>query len=359
MVERYEITGLQSFVEGLFRAGGLSAEMARVVSRGFLEADLLGFPSHGLSRVPVNLDWLREGRTETGGEPVVLSERPALANWDAHRLPGHWAMSLATAHAIARARETGVFTMTLRRCQHVACLAATLMPVVEARLMALMMASSPEEAFVSPFGGSRRLFSNNPLAFTAPSANGPILIDVSMAVTAGGQVARAARQGRRLAEKGIKTAAGHVTDDPAELARGGSVMPLGGLGHGHKGHALTVMTEIMSQALGGFGRARAGGESEENCIYLQVLDPQAFAPAADYDREVNHLAAIIEGSPPDDPQAPVRIPGRRAWRDRARQIESGVELDPGTVAAMVPYAAGLAVPEPIGERARPAAVEGK
>jgi len=124
----YPLQPLLALVESLFQAEGLHQEQAQVVARGFLEADLLGFHTHGLARVPANLEWLRAGETETAGEPVVLVDRPAVANWDAHRLPGHWAMHRAMQHAVRQARAMGAFSMTLRRCQHVACLASTLIP---------------------------------------------------------------------------------------------------------------------------------------------------------------------------------------------------------------------------------------
>jgi LDH2 family malate/lactate/ureidoglycolate dehydrogenase len=242
--------------------------------------------------------------------------------------------------------------MTLRRCQHVACLASTLLPAIQARMVVLMMVSSPDEAFVSPFGGSERLFSNNPIALCAPGPGypdqspWPVLFDVSMAITAGSQVARSARLGHRLPEAAIKTRAGEVSNDPAELRRGGSVMPIGGLGHGHKGQALTLMTEILSQVLGGYGRSERRLESELNNVYLQVMDPAAFANPTDYDREICHLVQMVEGASADEPARPVRLPGRRAWEFRSQQMRDGITLDPGVLEALVPFAveAGLDLP---------------
>ncbi|MGE0621021.1 MAG: Ldh family oxidoreductase [Pseudomonadales bacterium] len=344
--ETYDPGALSGFLAALFRAQGLPEEMAAVVARGFLEADLLGYPTHGVNRVPANLRWLRDGETDPTGEPEVRSDRVALANWDAHRLPGHWAMHRAVHRAIRGARLAGTFTLTMRRCQHVACVAATLVPVVESGLVALAMVSSPDEAFVSPFGSSERRFSNNPLAFTAPATGGPILFDVSMAITAGGQVARAARLGRPLPEPTLALPDGSVSSDPAALERGAAILPMGGRGHGHKGFALTLMTEVLTQALAGYGRARSSGDSEQNSVFLMVLDPAAFTDRADYDREIDHLIARVEGSRPDDPARPVRLPGRRAWLQRARQLEQGVSLDPGILAELVPFAeaAGVALP---------------
>lgn len=320
-----------------------------MVANGFVDAELMGFRSHGVVKVATNLAWLESGETRREGRPVVLVDRAAIGSWDADRLPGHWAVHLALEHAIERAREAGAFTMTVRRCQHVACLAATLLPAVRAGMVVLMTVSSPDEAYVSPFGGRGRLFSNNPVAFCAPQSlpgGWPILFDVSMAITAGSQVVRAARLGQKLPEPAIKRVSSGVSDDPADFLAGGSVMPIGGLTHGYKGQALTMMTELLTQALTGHGRSGRRPESELNNLYLQVMDPMAFTEPEAYVREAEHLVRLLETSVPDDPDRPVRVPGRRSWTLRESQIRTGIRLDPGTLETLVPYAEGAGVPLP-------------
>ena len=45
------------------------------------------------------------------------------------------------------------------------------------------------------------------------------------------------------------TAAGEATDDPNVLKHGGSILPIGGLDHGHKGYALALLVEWLTQGL--------------------------------------------------------------------------------------------------------------
>ena len=127
------------------------------------------------------------------------------------------------------------------------------------------------------------------------------------------------------------------------------MIPVGGLGHGHKGHALTVMIELLSQALAGYGRAQSTGSSEQNSVFLQVIDPTALGSRSDYDLEAEHLVAMIEASPADDPDHPVRVPGFRAWRERVRQIDSGVVLEPGIIEGLEPFAREAGLGMPLGE----------
>jgi len=348
---RYRVEDLERFGRDLFVAAGLAAGRAEVVARSLLEADLLGFTTHGLQRVPINLEWLESGHLRATGEPRVLRDRAAVFAWDAEFLPGPWVLQSAVAEAMVRVREAGVVTAVLQRCTHVACLAAYLVPVVQAELIGIVTVSTPDESFVSPFGARSAVFSNDPLAFCAPASGAPLLFDVSLAVTAGGQIARARREGRRLPEACLKTATGQPSDDPAVLTTEppGSVMPIGGAGHGHKGYALTLMAEVLSQALGGHGRATGTGEGEANSVFLQLIDPRAFCDWPDYLREVDRLFALTRAAQPDDPRRPVRIPGEAGWQRRAAALRDGLEPYPGVMDRLHTWAGrlGVAVPQPL------------
>ena len=349
MSERYRPEDLVSFATRLFQGAGLAADRARAMADTFVAADLLGFTTHGMQRIPINLEWLDRGETRATGEPRVLRDRPGAFSWDADFLPGPWVVRRATTEAAARARRNGVAAATLQRCTHVACLAAYLLPLLEEGLVGLMTVSTPDERFISPFGGRQAVFSNNPVAFCAPTSGVPLLFDVSMAITAGGQISRAAREGRRLPEPCLKTADGEATDDPNVMGTDppGTVMPIGGLGHGHKGYALTLLTEVLSQALGGHGRRDAAGEGEANSVYLQVMDPTAFSEWDDYLAEVDYLLEACRQAAPDDPGAPVRVPGESAWRRREQALEHGLAPYEGIMEALVPWAERLGVEMPV------------
>lgn len=348
---RYSHDQLNRFAVNLFQAAGLAPERAEVLSRVFLEADLLGYTTHGMNRVASNLGWLLDGQSRLQGEPEVLADRGAVFNWDAGFLPGPWVVSQALDAAVQRVAEYGVVTATIRRSQHIACLAAYCPPVINAGYMVLMTCSTPAEHTVSAFGGSEPLFSANPLAMAAPGDDYPLLFDISMSVTAGGYVARAQREGTRMAEPCLKDALGNVTDDPAALAGPprGSIMPIGGVHHGYKGAALSVATEVLSMALGGYGRAdqESAGDGEANSVFLQVIDPAAFGSLAAFKRQLAALQAMVTGSAVAAGEPAPRFPGQRAWLHRTEQLEEGIALYPGILEDLAPWAERLSVELPV------------
>ncbi|MCK7598290.1 Ldh family oxidoreductase [Microbulbifer sp. CAU 1566] len=331
MTHRYSAESLKQFASDLFATTGLAPERADVMAETFLQADLMGFTTHGLHRVASNLSWLEQGASRLTGEPHVLADRGNCFNWDADFLPGPWVVNKALDQALERVGEYGVVTGTIRRSQHIACLAAYLPKIVERNCVAILTCSTPAERTVSPQGCKTPLFSANPIAFCAPAADYPLLFDISMSVTAGGYVARAEREGKKLPNQYLKDRDGKLSDDPAAFNQGGSILPVGGADHGYKGAALSAMLEILSMGLGGYGRADAVADDDEaNSVFLQVIDPAAFGSSHNFLRQVAALTQLWEACDTDDGAAP-RVPGQRAWQLRSEQLANGVNLYPTIV----------------------------
>ena len=129
---RYSSQRLLEFSTELFVAAGLARERAVVMASVFVEADLLGFTTHGFNCVARNLGWLEDGVTRKDGEPIVLADRGNVFNWDAEFLPGPWVVTQAIEQCINRVGERGIVCATIRRSHHIACLGAYLPRIAEA-----------------------------------------------------------------------------------------------------------------------------------------------------------------------------------------------------------------------------------
>jgi len=350
MPNRYSHTSLIQFSTALFEAVGLDSERAGVMASVFLEADLLGFSTHGMNRVASNLGWLQEAQSRISGEPEILVDRGNLFNWDANFLPGPLVVSQAIEQCIERVATRGIVCATIRRSQHIACLGAYCPQIAEAGYVALITCSSPNENTVCAHGGTDPVFSANPLAFVAPGDDYPILFDISLCITAGGYVSRALREGEKLPGKYLKSRDGEVSDDPTVFFTEptGSIMPIGGLSHGYKGYALTLMTEILTMALGGYGRANdsAATDGEANSVFIQMFDPAAFGSLDDFRQQANAIRSMCENSATKPGDDPVRVPGKRAWQARQDQLTNGVELYPTILEDLTPWADALGVNMP-------------
>jgi len=346
---RYSYAALAEFVAALFEQAGLAPERALRMAEVFIEGDLLGFTTHGTNRVASNIEWLLHGETRAAGAPVVLADHGSVFNWDANFLPGPWVVSSAIDQLMARVAERGLVAATLRRSQHIASLAAYCPRIVEAGYAVFMTCSTPSEKTVNAFGGIDPVFSANPVAFAAPAEGYPLLFDISLSITAGGYVARALREGESLSQQCLLDNAGNATDDPAALFTEppGSIMPIGGLEHGYKGYALCWFSEMLSMALGGYGRADdCTGDGEANSVYVQLIDPAAFGELDAFKRQAAAIREMCQRSRVGEGAPPVRVPGERAWQRRAEQLAHGVELYPSIMRDMQPWAEKLGIPVP-------------
>lgn len=328
MPPRYAHPDLVVFATKALAAAGLPAEPAAAVAAGLAEADLLGHTTHGLALLADYVEELDNGTMARDGRPEVVADRAAVATWDARRLPGVWVTQLAVAEAASRAARFGIGAIAVRRSHHIACLAAFLEAPARSGMMTLVFSSDPSDAHVAPYGGLTPVMTPNPIAVGIPLAPDPILIDVSTSITTAAMCGRTRAAGGRLAGAWVMDGEGTATDDPTKLKPGGSILPIGGLDHGHKGYGLSLMVEALTQGLGGFGRAEAPTEWGAG-VLVMAIDPEAFGGLDGFLRETGWLADACRAARvrPGDPA--VRLPGEAALARKRAALAAGVALHPG------------------------------
>ncbi len=331
----------------MLAAAGLDADKAAVTARLLVTADAMGHTTHGLAQLADYLEEIENGTMSRTGQPEVVSDRGAVAVWDGRRLPGVWLTASALDLAVARAKQHGICAITIRRSHHIACLATFLPAATEAGMMAIIACSDPSGAHVAPYGGTRGVFTPDPIAIGIPTDTDPVLIDISASITTAGMSARLRRSGERFPGPWAIDASGTPTDDPGVLFAEpkGTLLPTGGLDHGHKGYGLALMIEALTQGLSAYGRA--DGETEWGAsVFVQVFDPEAFAGFAGFVRQTSFVAQACRDNPPVRAEAPVRLPGARAAEGLRRARETGLTLHSGILETLAPWANKLGVALP-------------
>ena len=345
----YRADNLVRFGTTLLQHAGLEGDKASSVAEILVEGDLLGHNTHGLHLLAPYLKDIEAGQMTRSGAPRVIADYPAALTWDGNRLPGPWLVVTAIDQAIARARVNGTCTVVIRRSHHIGCLAAYMQRVTDQGLMLLLISSGPEVGGVAPHGGRRDVITPNPIAAAWPTDGDPVMMDVSMSITTHGLTGRLNREGKRLPGSWVIDAQGRATDDPAVMFKEpkGALLPIGGMDHGHKGYALGLLVEALTQGLAGHGRADPVEGWSAN-VYVQVFDPALYGGEEEFVRQTGHVAAACRNTPPREGFDRVRLPGEAGLSRRARALREGVALYPGIADALLPWSEKLGVPMPQG-----------
>lgn len=323
---RLPLPALRDAVQGLFEAGGLDAEKAGAIAKVLVEADAMGHGTHGLALAPAYYESLERGDIAHEGDIEIVSDRGSCVAWNGRRLPGAWLVSRAMALGCERARRYGIAAISIANSHHVGALSAYLTEATDAGLMAIIASSTPSAGGVAPYGGTRGLFTPDPLAAGIPTGADPIMLDISASITTRNNASQLIRQGKRFPAAWAMDEQGRPTDDPSAVFNGGSLLPVGGQDHGHKGYAMALLVESLTQGLSGVGR-KTPPPGIYSSLYVQVIDPAFFAGRDAYAEQTRWLAQACRDNPPLPGAPAVRVPGDRAALMRRQAHAGGLPLE--------------------------------
>ena len=342
--QRYQVEPLIQLAEALFSAAGMDAEKAHCVARLLVTADMLGQRTHGIALCPQYIDQIDKGLMTPRGEPEVLRDSASVVVWDGRYLPGPWLVSHALATASERVAAHGVVTFVIRRSHHIACLTSLIKEATDRGLVAILASSDPAFGFIAPFGGKEPLLTPNPIAIGYPNSGAPVWVDVSTSITTVGMARQKSAAGTLFDHQWLMDGEGNPTNNPQVLDPGatGTLLPVGGREYGHKGFGLSLMVEMLTQGLAGFGRQDSEKRWGAN-VFLQVLDPAAFAGSDAFLRQADYLTDRCHANAPIDPERPVRMPGELEQKRIKAAMASGVDMTPVVLDALRATAKRLGV----------------
>ena len=132
------------------------------------------------------------------GDVKVLSDRGACVAWQGCRLPGAWLIDRAIDLALARIADHGVVTITIASANHTGALAVYLSRLTARGLMSILTCSGPAATGVAPYGGTRAVFTPNPLAAGIPTPGDPVLLDISASIATNNRAKQLVQAGKRF-----------------------------------------------------------------------------------------------------------------------------------------------------------------
>ena len=321
---------LRTLQRELYSAAGFPEDQAHIVADHLVDANLYGHDSHGVIRTPGYIRAIISGNIKPVRELKIIRETPVSAVVDAERTIGivvaHKAMQMAT----DRALEHTIGAIAVHRSSHIGRLGDYPPKAAERNCIGLLMLNGGGR-FTAPFGGTNRRLPPNPIAFSAPTPNGPpLMLDITTSMSAGGKVDVYRARGQQTPDGWLVDADGNPVNDPNRF-KGSDVamLPLGGP-QGHKGYGLGMMIDAIAGGL-----SWAGCSSEQptrgGSGYIAIaIKIDSFIDLSDYLNEIGRLCDWIKSSRTQPGVDKIYLPGEIEHDTRAKREAEGVFIEDET-----------------------------
>ena len=171
MKKEIRIDELRALMLDALTLRGIGSEDAAFIVDDFLDAELEGHKTHGVSKF-LTIDIGLSGRE---GSIEIVSRIGGHAKIDGHRELGHIAARQAAALSVELAKEQGVGLVALTNVSRYARLVPYSRLIAERGCIGIVT-NNGGPAHVVPFGGSMPVFGTNPLSFGFPQGEKPPLI---------------------------------------------------------------------------------------------------------------------------------------------------------------------------------------
>ena len=309
--------------ERAMRGIGYEPEEARILADHVIDAALCGYEYSGLAKL---LNVADHPRFKAPRSPMrALRETGVSVLFDGGNQSGMLGMYYATRAVIERAQGHGFALVGVNNIWMSGRSAYYVEMVARAGLIGIHTVAAPP--MVAPLGGAQSALGTNPIAFGFPMDGDPLVIDLGTSAFMGTDLQFRQRLGLPLPEGVAIDEHGRPTTDAA-AARRGALLPFGG----HKGYALAL-------AMHALGVLCTGAAGQESAGYLFIaFKPDLFVPLEDYRRALAAEIAAIKATPRQDGVDEIRIPGERAYRERARLTRVGLGIDRRVYQALIALA---------------------
>ena len=314
-------------IKNIFKKHKLSSEHAKICADALINAELVGAPSHGLSRLKMYCDRINKKVINPKPKIKIKKISQSITQIDANNSIGFVAADIGIKKAISNAKKTGIGLVAIKNSGHYGLSGYYAEQAVEKNLIAMCFTNAPPA--IAPHGAKKSLFGTNPICFGTPTASKvPFILDTSVSVINRGKIRVAARTGKKIPEGVALDKFGKPTTD-AKKALAGVQLPIAGF----RGSGLAWMVDILSGVLTG---GNHGGKVKDpfddfsgpqNIGHLFiVIKPNLFV--GNYNQRIRENIKRIKRLPKIKGVKEILYPGQSKSRRYKKNINKKIKISP-------------------------------
>ena len=208
-----KINILKNIVKKIFISHKLNKKHATICTEALINAELVGAPSHGLSRLKMYCDRISKKIINPNPKIKINKISQSISHIDGNNSIGFVAADIAIKTAINCAKKTGIGLVAVKNSGHYGLSGYYAEQAVKKNLIVLVFTNAPPA--VAPHGALKSLFGTNPICFGTPTGSKiPFILDTSISMINRGKIRVAAREGKRIPEGVALDKFGKPTTDP-------------------------------------------------------------------------------------------------------------------------------------------------
>lgn len=330
----------------VFKASGIPDAEAEILSSHIVMANLLGHHSHGVWYIP------RYGRQALENyvpwsSHQVLKDSPLFQLIDGNRSHGIVALTHGATLAVGKANTLGIGMIGIRNVTHMGRLGAYPTLIADQGMIGMVWTNTGGLA-VAPFGSADRKLRLAPVAYAVPRRNSPpFMLDMTFSVVAGGKIEQKIVRGEAIPEGWLVGESGqYITDGSVYHEKMASILPLGGIQFGHKGHGLAMIMEMIVGPLTLAGCTNDQGSGGGGALII-AIDIEKFTDSETFLDQVEEFASYVTSATPLPDHEKIYAPGEIEEEVKSRLEREGIPIPESTWIEIKEIAEQLSVDLPI------------
>lgn len=292
-------TKVSAIATDILQAIGATRAAAAQVANSLVNADLRGYPTHGVSLLPLYHEMAGAGVIKAAAEPTAKTIGESIGRVDGQSAFGQLTGRLAVDLGLELVQNHGIAAVGVVNGTHLGRLGEWAERACESGIAFIALSNTGGGALnVAGAGGSRRVLAPNPIAFGIPTCGAlstQVIVDFATSQVSGSRIREQANAGERLSPDWVITEDGGATDDPRAFLDGiAALRPLGGSTAGHKGFGLMVVAEMFATLAGGLMAGEQDVPWFSNGALFILLDISRFVSTEEWGERAKAFASYVD-----------------------------------------------------------------
>ncbi len=318
---RIPLLELKNLLTIIFVKYSFSEEKAIFLSKVFAENTLDGVNSHGINRVPLFIEYVKNKSVDIEAEAELTDSFGVMERWDGKLGPGIINASKCTKRAIELSKIHGMGLVALRNTNHWMRGGTYGWQAADAGCISLLFTNT--QANMPPWGGKQSRIGNNPFVVSIPRKNGHVVLDMAISQFSFGKINDYKLRGEKLPVAGGWDENNQLSNDPVKIENTKRGLPIGYW----KGSALSMILDMLATLLSaGDSTGKISQKPYESGIsqIFICIDPNRFGDEELQEKLLNEIIYYTHHVDPIKPGERTYYPGERTIQKRAENLKNGI-----------------------------------